>query len=49
MAKNLQLNVRVDAYDRTRLAQLAAHYNISEASVLRMLIKREADSLKLTR
>jgi hypothetical protein len=40
-----QFNVRVSESDRKRLEWLRDHYNISLASVIRMLIKKEHDRL----
>jgi predicted DNA-binding protein len=40
-----QLNIRLSPEEAARLEMVAAHYSLSAAAVLRMLVKREHDSL----
>jgi hypothetical protein len=39
-------NMRISAEEAARIDKIAAFYELSEASVIRMLIKREADAIK---
>lgn len=41
-----QFNLRLSETERKRLKFLSAHYSISEASAVRMLIKKEHDRLE---
>lgn len=43
------LHVRIDERDAERLARLAAHFELSESAVVRMLIKQAAESLPPSR
>jgi antitoxin component of RelBE/YafQ-DinJ toxin-antitoxin module len=47
MAKDTMLRVRLDDDDRARLELLAKHYAVSASTVVRMLIKRDADGVAL--
>jgi predicted DNA-binding protein len=40
-----QLNIRLSPEESQRLEAVAEHYSLSAAAVLRMLVKREHDSL----
>lgn len=40
-----QLNIRMSPEEAQRLDAVAEHYSLSAAAVLRMLVKREHDSL----
>jgi len=40
-----QLNIRLSPEESARLEAVAEHYSLSAAAVLRMLVKREHDSL----
>jgi len=40
-----QLNIRLSPEEAARLEAVAEHYSLSAAAVLRMLVKREHDSL----
>lgn len=44
-----QLNVRMSGVEADRLAVLAAHWSLTCADVVRMLVKREFDELELDR
>jgi len=46
MAKDLMFKLRLDAQDRLRLDALAEHYSAPAATVLRILIKKEFDSVR---
>jgi hypothetical protein len=39
-------NMRISAEEAARIDKIASFYELSEASVIRMLIKREADAIK---
>ena len=41
-----QLNIRLSPEEAERLDAVAAHYSLSAAAVLRMLVKREHDGLE---
>lgn len=43
--KDRSLRIRVDDRDRERLARLAAHHELNESAVIRMLIKQAAEAL----
>jgi hypothetical protein len=45
VAKDQNFKMRLDEADRERLDALAAHYALSVAGVIRMLIKRDADAI----
>ena len=45
VAKDRQFHMRVGAEDQARLEWLSKHYEMTEAQIVRMLIKREADTL----
>ena len=45
MAKELSFKMRLDERDRARLETLAEHYSVPAASVIRILVKREADAI----
>lgn len=45
MAKDSMLRVRLDDDDRARLELLASHYAVSASTVVRMLVKRDADAV----
>lgn len=42
-----QINVRMSGVEAERLAALAAHWSLTCADVVRMLVKREVDDLDL--
>ncbi|MEO7032742.1 MAG: hypothetical protein ABI548_02840 [Polyangiaceae bacterium] len=44
-----QLNIRLSPEEAARLEAIAEHYSLSAAAVLRMLVKREHDTLVETR
>lgn len=43
--KDHMIRVRVDERDRERLATLAAHHELPESAVIRLLIKQAAEAL----
>lgn len=45
VTKDYMLRVRMDERDRERLERLAAHHELPEAAVVRLLIKQAADAL----
>jgi predicted DNA-binding protein len=45
VAREKQLNIRLSAEESERIEALTAHYGINTAALIRMLVKREADSL----
>ena len=45
--KDLTFNLRLTGSDRERLDALAAHHGINASSVIRMLLKIEADTINL--
>lgn len=45
VAREKLFNLRVSAGEWARFEALAAHYGLSVASVVRMLVKRDADAL----
>lgn len=45
MARDKQFNMRLSADEVHRLDGLAAHYGLNAANLLRMLLKKEADTL----
>lgn len=45
MPKELMFKLRLDETDRARLAALAEHYSAPAATVIRMLVKRDADAV----
>lgn len=45
MAKELMFKLRLDEADRGRLDALAEHYSAPAATVIRMLVKRDADAI----
>lgn len=44
-----QLNIRLSPEEATRLEEVAEHYSLSAAAVLRMLVKREHDQISPVR
>ncbi len=46
MPKGQTFKLRLDDEDRARLEQVAKHYSLPIASLVRMLVKREADALE---
>jgi|HubBroStandDraft_1064217.scaffolds.fasta_scaffold1429648_2 antitoxin component of RelBE/YafQ-DinJ toxin-antitoxin module len=47
MTKDFMLRARLDASDKERLERVAAHYTLSHAALIRMLVKRECDAIDL--
>jgi predicted DNA-binding protein len=45
MTKDQNFKMRLDERDRERLETLAEHYSVPAASVVRILLKREADAI----
>jgi hypothetical protein len=46
-ARERLFNMRMSDEEWSRIERLSAHYGLNAASVIRMLLKREADSLSL--
>ena len=44
--KDVQVNYRCTAKEARRLRRVAAHYDLSLAAVIRMLVKKEALAIK---
>jgi hypothetical protein len=49
MPKDLVFKMRLDVADKERLDQLALHYSAPAATVVRMLVKRDADEVAASR
>lgn len=49
MAKDLMFKLRLDEADRKRLEILSEHFSAPAATVVRMLVKREADAVSKPR
>ena len=47
MKRARQINVRLSDAEEDRLVLLAEHYGLTAASVIRMLLKREADAQRI--
>jgi uridine phosphorylase len=45
VTREKQLNIRLSPEEAQRLDRIASHYGLSSAAVLRMLVKREDDSI----
>lgn len=49
LVRDRQINLRVSDEEVKRIRLIADHYEISVSSVLRMLVKREADAIRRAR
>jgi hypothetical protein len=47
--KDQMFHVRIDDRDRERLRALAAHHEVTEGAVVRMLIKQAAEALEASK
>ena len=47
LVRNKLFNLRMSAEEMARLDALAKHYGLTTSAVVRMLVKRDADALKV--